>query len=76
MLPTRQNVIPKSGGGGGGGQCLDQPLLPELPPRGKHGNQVKSVQSSHPPSIFGFLLSPNPAAQPLEFAFAPATHGS
>ena len=56
-----------------GGQCLDQPILTQLPPRGKHGNQVKSVQSSHPSSIFGFLLPPNPAAQLLRFAFAPAT---
>ena len=44
-----------------------------IPTTGHTWNQVRSVESSHPPSIFCFLLLPNPAAKLLRFPFAPAT---
>lgn len=56
-----------------GGAVSDQPILPELPPRGKHGNQVKSVQSSHPSSIFGFF-APKPSGKTAEICFC-TCHG-
>lgn len=53
---------------------LEETMLPvSIPTSGQTRNHVKSVQSSQQPSIFGFLLPPQPAAQLLRSAFAPAT---
>lgn len=75
MLPTHQNVIPQSGGEGVSASAgLEETMLPvSIPTSGQTRNHVKSVQSSHQLSIFGFLLPPKPAAQLLRSAFAPAT---
>lgn len=69
MLPTHQNVTPQSGGGA----VPRWTDLASTATPGQTRNQEKSVESSHPSGIFGFLLPPNPAAQLLRFAFAPAT---